>query len=65
MKVDLYVDVFPGAMDQPLYATSIPSVKSKMCKRYKITVNIPNWAFTDVIDGEAPVEAVCEVDNEQ
>ena len=64
MKVDFYVDVWPGADPDTLYANASPIGKSGGCKRYKITANIPDHAFTGEIDGQAPVEEVIEVDKD-
>lgn len=48
-----------------LCAIAAPCTKPDGWKRYKITVNIPDSAFTGVIDGQAPVEEVVEVDKDE
>ena len=62
MKIDLYLDVWPGQQYQLMTATTQPIAKSHNAKRYKITVNIPDSAIYGEIDGAAPVEDVVEVD---
>ena len=64
MKVDFYVDVWPGVDPEALMATARPMSKSEGCKRYKITANIPDVAFTGRVDGVAPVYEVLEVDKD-
>ena len=65
MKIELYVDVWPGMKNQAMYATDSPMRKSEGCKRYKIVANIPDYAFTGEIDGNAPVNTVEEVDKNE
>ena len=64
MKIDLYIDVYPGMKPEYLCAVQSPGTKSKDSKRYKATINIPDHAFTGIIDGQAPVEEVVEVDKD-
>ena len=64
MKIDFYVDIWPGIKPDALTATTTPYKKYEGVRRYKITANIPDHAFTGVIDGAAPVEAVVEVDED-
>ena len=64
MEVDFYVDVYVGAKPDGLVATTTPMAKFGGNKRYKITVNIPDHAFTGEIDGAAPVDSVTEVDHD-
>ncbi len=63
MKLDLYIDVWAGNNPQYLTATASPSKKRLGSKRYKITVSIPDEAFTGVIDGELTVDGE-EVDKD-
>ena len=65
MKINFYTDIFPGASKDNLFATSTPSTnKAPGTKRYKIAVDIPDYAFTGVIDGVLPVEECIEVDKD-
>lgn len=65
MKVDLYLDVHVGSKPEHLLATPCPTDKIKGSKRYKISVNIPDYAFTGEIDSCLPVENVTEVDKDE
>lgn len=64
MKVDFYVDVYPGARPENLCPTVNPFQKHKGVKRFKITAHIPDSAFFGVVDAVAPVESVSEVDKD-
>lgn len=64
MKLDLYIDVYPGSEPKYLSATASPGTKSQGAKRYKIIVSIPNEAFTGPIEGTAPTEYAGEVDKD-
>jgi len=61
MKIDFYIDVYPGMDPQYLSAYQTPSEKAPNTKRFRASINIPDWAFTGKIDGEAVVEEVVEV----
>lgn len=65
MKIDFYIDVWPGMKPEFLCAVTSPGSKSQNSKRYKATINIPDTAFTGVIDSQAPVEEVAEVDKDE
>ena len=65
MKVELYMDVWPGHRDQTLTATDNPYRKPKGCRRFRITTDVPDYAFTDSIDGNAPVNTIKEVDDHE
>ena len=62
MKIDFYIDVYPGLNNGSLIALQNPHQKIDGSKRYKAVINIPDSAFTCEIDGHAPVEEVFEVD---
>jgi hypothetical protein len=64
MKIDFYIDVYPGASSDHLMAMQNPGRKNAGVKRYRATVNIPDEAFYGVIDAQAPVEDVSEVDKD-
>jgi len=64
MKIDFYVDVYEGNKPDTLYASTSPATKVPGARRYKITANIPDHAFTGIVDGSAPVEEVTEVDKD-
>jgi len=64
MKIDFYVDIFPGQKSDTLTATTSPYKKTKGSKRYKVTANIPESAFTGIVDAVAPVEETKEVDKD-
>lgn len=63
-KIDLYCDVWQGAQPKDVYFMKIENLTQKMdnTKRFKVTVNIPDYAFEDHIDGHGVVEEVKEVD---
>ena len=58
----MYVDVYVGSQPKYLMAVASPSVKSGNCKRYKISVQIPDEAFSGEVDKVLPVDEVVEVD---
>jgi hypothetical protein len=62
MKIELYIDVYPGQKVEYIMATTNPGVKGEHCKRFQITANIPDYAFVGEIDGAATVDSVTEVD---
>ncbi len=64
MKVDFYVDVYEGSNPKSLTACTAPFLKSKNARRYKITTDIPDYAFTGIIDGGLPATGVVEVDKD-
>lgn len=65
MKIDFYIDIFPGMKPEFLCVVQTPGAKAENSKRYKATINIPDHAFTGIIDGQAPVEDVVEVDRDE
>lgn len=65
MKIDVYIDVWPGMKPEYLCAVQTPGAKPQNSKRYKATINIPDQAFTGIVDGQAPVEDVVEVDKDE
>ncbi|MEH6812938.1 MAG: hypothetical protein V7677_10460 [Motiliproteus sp.] len=62
MKIDFYTDVYPGVVPGNLFASQSPGAKSDGSKRYRISVTIPDHAFTGEVDGQAVVEETKEVD---
>ena len=65
MKIELYLDLYPGMqyLNNKLTANTHPSQKSSLCERYKIIADIPDSAFTGEIDGEVK-SSVEEVEDE-
>ena len=64
MKIDLYVDVWPGNDPNDLTAYTKPYRKPEGCRRFQIRATIPDDAFTDMIDGSANVISIIEMDCE-
>lgn len=61
MKIELYMDVWPGRKDQSFIATDNPASKPPGCRRFKITAFVPDCALIGDVDGEAAVDHVQEV----
>jgi hypothetical protein len=58
MKINLYMDVWPGQQPGGYYAYSIPPTKLPGTTRYLITVNLPDINKPDAI---LPVQELLEV----
>ena len=66
MKVNLYMDIFPGWDGKFASAYSYMSpVKLEGVTRFKITVDVPEWAYQSKADGVLPVETFVEVDKDE
>jgi len=65
MKIEFYVDIYPGINpSSQLYATTAPGKKIEGSKRYRISANIPESAFYGEVDADLPVDSVDEVDKD-
>ena len=62
MLVDIYMDIFEGCEPRYLMAMATVGKKAEGCRRYRISVRVPDEAFTGKLDGVLPVEDIMEVD---
>ena len=66
MKLNLYMDVWPGWDGRHANAsTSVSYEKMPTSTRFKIVVDVPEWAYQTKSDAVLPVVEFVEVDKEQ